>query len=370
MARVTFRHLDARTIDLPASRAWALPVTGQAGNASVTVPYDAPVASAVYLNPDGGSWLAIEDADLGRWTGIITTLDFGPDGLSVNALQPWALLSYRAVRPTGQAFDAQSRIGQVALAALRDSMDGLPWLRIGPAVIDGGVTVTEPVSFAGGSAWGALTALMGMGDEELAIDNATGQVTWGGALATGSLYPALLCEGGALTEVTTTVDATTRVAHVMARAGVDQYDAYAGEAAAGGWPAQATVGASAGGFALKAAAESAIGGRVRPRVTVTASVSREHAALREGQFVRLLLRHHGFTGGAMTCRVLSRAVDADAETIALTLETYDLTAGARPVPPAALPRNAIRPQGSLAGVMTALYRFAQELYFNQWGRFR
>lgn len=359
MSRVTLRNTTAITIDLPVSRSHVLPIVGQAGQASFTLPYSERAATAAYINPDGGSSVVIEGGDTGRWVGIVTGLAFDQSGIEVTAHQPSILLSQRTVGYG--THDATQRIGQVALVALRESVATMPWFTIGPTAVDGGVALTDAVSFDYGAAWSILTSLMGMGDEELFIDAETGRIDWGGAFSHGTLYAPLLCEGGALVGVSTTVDPTARLAHVTARAGIDSYDAYAGEVAASGWPAQATVSATGGGNALKAAADSEMGGRIRPRITIDGSVTRDHAAIREGQFVRLLLTRHGFTGGAFCCRVMSRTVDDNAALIGVTFDVYDLSETYRPIIPAATSRDRVRPRGSIAGLLKTYHRRLSEL---------
>lgn len=311
------------TAELQAKRDFRLPATGNAGQASVTVPYSSPLASQV--TPDGLDLLLIQHATAGDWLGIVTTVEYGPDGITLGALQPWGMLGRRLVKRSdtvtniwpayvvGVAMDAGSVAG-----LFRDS--GMP----------GGDTPLIPsYSFGYGDAWAVIQAMMDQSDGELSVDAATGRMDWCGALARANAYGPLLIAGQSLRGWKYATNAGDQIAEVVGTYGTSAYTTTYSDTAAKHWPAQAAV--SGNSFReARELAEQELNRRAFPATTIAGSVTYTHAALRERDYANVLVPRVGRTH---VCRVLARSLDDSSPLIGLELQVMPDGATTRVPPP-------------------------------------
>lgn len=361
MTLATFDHLTRVTADVTVERReWALPVAGRFGQATIRIPYGSPAASPDAINADGGSWVTIHDTGgSGVWPGIVGPVTFDETAAVVTAFQPWVLLQHRGVRPAGTYRNVAA--GLVAYRALNDALAGLPWFHLAAGGFDGGVVIDEPVTFQGQDAWSVLTGLMEASDQELYIDPETGRVEWCGAFTQGQLYPTLLVEGVSLLGVAYSLDPTGQASQVTAINNLRTFTVINADVAVAGWPATVTVGSERGGAALRTLAQRESDRRSQPLRTLTGTVTAAHWAIREGDFVRCLIKRLGWTGGIATCRVLSRDLDEASGRMTLGLQLYEVSDATRSLPPGIYPDR--RGQLSIWRTRSRIRRLQHEVIF-------
>lgn len=331
MSRCEFRvGQRGIVVEASATRSWALPITGNVGQASVTLPYDSPAASASFINPHGGSWLTIQDDIAGPWRGLVTGLVYNALNLTVTASQPWIILSKRYVTSPGTFCNVSA--GVIATSALNRALEGLRWLWLGTSSYDGQGPDIQSYAFTGQSCWQVLTNMMDRSDGELHIDADTGRADWVGAYAYATRYSTLLVAGASLQNAQYSVDTTRRIAEATATAGADYYTAREGEVASDGWAAQASVSSALAGTPLRVAAEQLLDSSNNSG-TLTGEVGSTYWDIRERAILTVMHPRADFAGKRLTCRVLGRALSDGARVMTLTLQVLPETTVQRVTPP-------------------------------------
>lgn len=362
MATITFINgANTITVEAPASRSWRMAGTGSPGEATISLPRGSAAASPTYIDPDGGSVVRIaSQGGCGSWTGVILPIEEDGRTIELRSVQMWAILSRR--HPTRAGTLAHVTAGYVASVILREALAGVAGLGVTNAPFEGGAHIAE-FTLDGTDAAGMLSSLMDLSDGELHIDPDSGRIDWCGALAYASRYPTLLIAGGNLHGARYRTDATNRVAEVTATNGTERYTARRGDAAAGGWPAQARVSSDHAGAALVAIATAELHERAGPAVAISGSVGPNDWAIRERNHVRVLVPWGRMTGATHTCRVLGRSLDDGAPLMGVELQvlpelpgtTITPGAGARQRPPQRTSRDRLH-GGSFAQQFLALKR--------------
>lgn len=323
MARVTFTYNGrSTTVDVPADRAWRAAHTGQAGQATISLPRGSHALSSTYINPDTGSAVLVHDeAGSGIWRGIVT--DIGVDGMTtgVTAVQPFQLLGRRIVQ--------SARIlrhltpGLAMTLACNMALDGANALSMATTNEGGGVDISN-FQPGGSDLWRVLTDLMANSDGEVHVD-VNGVVQWIGPLAGGTRQTELLIAGGNLNNCQYLTSGGDRVAEVIATGTRGTYIARRGEVAAGGWAAQSAISGEPG------LAEAEATRRSLPLVQISGAVSPLRWYLRERDFVRVVVPWGRFNGATHTCRVLARSISDRERMMALELQVITST------PPPSIP---------------------------------
>jgi hypothetical protein len=309
--------------DLPAKREFKLAAAGQAGQGSLSVPWDSPLADT--LSPEGLDLVTIAHPTAGDWLGIVTSVSYAPDGITLSLMQPWGLLG-RLIVNRG---DTVSNVwpGYIANVALRAASLGGMVTLFGAAA--GDTPLIPSYQFGFGDAWAVLTAMMDASDGEVSVDAATGVLDWGGALAGASAYGPLLVAGSTLRDWHVTNDAGDMLSEVIGIYPGGSYTASYADTAVRHWPAQASVSGPTA-RQTRELAERELDRRAFPATTIAGSVTYDNADLREndrvGVFVPWLSRSY-------VCRVLGRALDDTVDTIALTLQVMPDGATTRVPPP-------------------------------------
>jgi len=340
MAACTFTNGTASiTVDVPASREWRVATTGSVGQATMTLLRSSPAATSTYIDPDGGSIVSIaSQGGCGIWRGVILPIAYDGATIQMTALQMGAILGRRIMTRSTAVTNVTA--GYVVSVILREALAGVGGLAVTAGSFEGGDHIAT-YALDGQDAWGALTEMMNQSDGEIDINAETGEIIWIGSLAAAPRYDPLLIAGGNLRDVSYQTDATNRLAEVVATFGNERYTARRGETAAGGWPAQARVAAKTGGPGLIAAATAELEQRALPAVSISGSVTSADWAIRERQYVRVIVPWARFTGATHVCRVLARSVDDSSPLMTLQLQvipevaatTVTSGAGARVRPP-------------------------------------
>lgn len=296
---------------------WRLPVTGQAGEASVTVRASSPAYSAAFINPDGGSSIhVLSDRAAGDWHGILTSLDWQHDAVTLSAHEPQALLGSRFVDDWSFA---DTTAGFIITRALRQTLGGVRQLSAPNLPYEIGGPLIAEYQFSRQSVWDVAVDLMGLCEQELKVDPASGILDWAGALAHTTAYSRPLYAGSTFHDWRYRVDTLERAAEVIATWEGDSYSAYAGEVAASGWPAQAVVSADGPAYRLVDAAQRELARRRRPKVTLTGSVSVDDFSVRCDRLATVVLPGVEFAGVTVRGRVLAREMQGGGARMALTL---------------------------------------------------
>jgi hypothetical protein len=301
-----FTHIATAVDDLQASCTWRTPAGGEAGEASVFVPVTSRAYGSQYIDPEGGSMLAIEsDNGGGVWSGIVTQLVFTDGGVTITAHQPWLVLGRRHVR--GNLTVTNMPASWIAYTALQDAVAGLPFSLASDPWNDGGPIIGE-FSFSRQDAWSIVSEMMDAGSGELHVDPVTQRIEWCGPFAFASRYTPLLVAGNDLRNVSVTVDGTQRIAEVTATHGTDAFTVSRGEAATGGWKASTVVSAPSGSTALATKAIETLEAVANPVATITGGVPVEHWGIRERGYIRALIPFADFDGLTVSGRVLERTI--------------------------------------------------------------
>jgi hypothetical protein len=296
--------------ELQAKREFRLPATGNAGQGSVLVPYSSPLAA--HVSPNGLDLLLIQHPTAGDWMGIVTTVEYGDEGITLTALQPWGLIGRRVV----QRADTVNNVWPGYLAGIAmDAATVAGMVQVYPAP-NGDTPLVPSYSFGYGDAWSVLQALMDMSDGELSVDAGTGQMDWCGSLSYANAYSPLLIAGQNLRDWKRASEAGDQVSEVLGTFGTGVYSAVYADTAAHHWPAQAMVNANTEREARELA-EQVLSSAAFPAIAVSGSVTYAHAAIRERDYVQVLVPHVGET---YTCRVLARSVDDTANVIGMEFQ--------------------------------------------------
>lgn len=319
------RGSQSIAVDLLARCTWRTPPGGEAGDATVFVPFSSEAASADYIDPDGGSRLTIDAGSAGVWRGIITRPKFTEHGVSLVAFQTWSLLNRRLTR---WGIFTDIPIGVIAGYAINDAVVGMPELYAGAATYESSGPVLSQFSFQRRTAWEILRELMDQSDGELHVDNDTGRIDWCGPFAASPRYAPLLIAGEDLRDIEIERDIMNQVAEVIGSSGtnIQRYTASRGDLAARGWAAQSTVSVndSRTDFLIASAAEGLLASASAPEQFLTANVPSEHFGLRERAYVRCLVPWDAFTGRMFSARVLERTVDDASPLMAVRMQVVGL----------------------------------------------
>jgi len=333
MSLVTITTPSGETVsaELQCKRDLRLPAGGNAGQASFTVPRSNALANV--LSPDGLDLVLIHDGATGDWLGIITTVKYSDDGIAVTAIQPWGLMGRRIVKRS----DTVTNVWPGYLAGIAMDAATVAGMAQQYPVMNGDTPMVARFSFNYSDAWGVLQSLMDQSDGELNVDAATGRMDWCGQLAYANAYGPMLIAGESLRDWSYESDATDEVSEVLGTFGNgNAYTATYADTAAHHWPAQAVVN---GGSEREARelAEQELSRRMCPVITISGSVTYDHAAIRERDYVQVFVPQvrnaDRSWGRTHTCRVLARSVDDGDVTIKLELQVMpDESTMRTPVP--------------------------------------
>jgi hypothetical protein len=316
-------------IDCLARRTYTLPASGQAGEATIRVPYGAHPNLRECISSAGASLVMIPaQGDRDGWYGVVTGLDFDVSAVEVTAHQPWIILGKRNVS-AGRRLVGHN-CGDIWQAAVREALGGLGGypLRYGPQ------TDTPPIipyEFAGQDLMSVAVDLMAASGMELMHTTGIGGAPvlgWGAMHARSRLWPDLLVAGSGLQDEGFESTIADRVSRVNARDRDGRtYTAYQGIAAAQGWPAEMTVQSGNSLAELMAASEQELIRLLQPGVQISGGVPRIHPGtgthlwdIRERDFVRVVFPRARFNGATATCRVLARTRSDDEALMGLTLQ--------------------------------------------------
>jgi hypothetical protein len=318
---VRFSHTDSIATDVSCTRSWVAPVSGNAGQASITLPYDNPAADSRYIDMMGGSRVLVYDENgSGTWSGVVTQVGRDERSLRLTAVQDHAILGRLPVSLDGTM--THTSPAAVMYAALTNAGEVLglhaingPW--------DGFQPFVEAYAMGRKDVQAIASDMMNVSDGELHINTDTGAMSWCGPHAYTSLYPTVLRGNANLRDWSTSADAGDRVAQVIAL-DPDGTPYTATDTRAGGnWPAQAVINAP-NRRAAQHVADTELANRVQSHQTVTGKVPLAHWDIRERQYVRVHVpRRGGIDAAQYTCRVMGRAVDSASLLMTLTLLIVD-----------------------------------------------
>lgn len=346
MATLTFTHTDSITVRGDCDRQWVVPVSGNAGNATVRLPLSSDALDHRYLNLDGGSLVTVADEHgSGTWRGVISRVDISDAGVSLPARQVQAILGRRHVSLS----TALSTVcpAMVVDAALRNAGEVLG-LHVVNSPWDADAPVMDAFSFNGQDTWAVVSSAMDQSEGELHVNSETGGLYWAGPLAYARAYPHLLIAGANLRQWSKSADASDRVAEVTATVDGEPFTVTDGSvAAAGHWPAQAVISADSRRAAPYLAAVE-LDARRTSATTITGTLPVDHWDIRERDIVRVLIpRRAGIPAAVHTCRVVGRQLREGSLLMQLTL----LIADAVPSRPRLRPARRSMARGRGAGTL-------------------
>jgi hypothetical protein len=190
MSLIRFTHTNSITVDAPCARSWAAPLTGNAGQATVTLPYGNPAADSRYIDMMGGSRVFVFDEyGSGTWSGIVTKVDRDDTSLKMSAVQDHAILGRLPVSldttmthtsPAAVMYAALTNAGEVLGL---HTING-PW--------DGFQPFIEAYAMARKDVQAITDDMMNLSDGELHVDTESGAMVFCGPHAYTSLYPTVL----------------------------------------------------------------------------------------------------------------------------------------------------------------------------------
>ena len=341
-----------------ASRTWRLPVAGQAGEATLFVPYASSLAAII--NVEAGFTVLIHDADgCGEWSGVGVSARYDAQGITIVARQPWWILGRRSTDVTGVRRAISP--GFLVTTVIQSAGEVLG-MTAPSAPFDGDGEVIASYNLDRQDVWSVISDAMGRGENELWVDPASREISWIGPLADADAYGPVLIAGQSLKNWSYDESNDERVSEVVGvftqnysrNVGSEgtyytgasfAYSANHGESALAGWPATATVDAEST-YTLAAAAHAELNRRSFPSIVISGSVSRAHAALRERAFVDVFVPRKGLTH---TCRVLARTFDDANDDFDVQLQVMPTNAIATTIkPPGVVSRDTNRGTGSVA----------------------
>lgn len=332
MGTIIFRrNTDVRFADAWAERTWKIPATGEAGSATIVLPYSSPAASSTYIDPEGGSYVEIaSEGDCGKWRGIVTEIEYDTSTIRLSAAQPQMILGRRIMHFEGNVRHAVS-LDAIVSKVLREALPGFPllWCRYYPN--GGNDPVIRNYGFSGQDAWSIILEMMDQGNSELFVDGETGEVTWRGGLA-GNQYGGNLFSGSTLLNWRYRVSVMNRISEVTVKAGAHRHIVSDGGAAKS-FPAQAII-TSGAAASIGLSAELELLRSSTAQVAVEGSVPPSKWSLREGNTVRVVVSEGRFSGAEHPCRIIGRTLSDDSSLMGVELQVINENLGATTPPPA------------------------------------
>jgi hypothetical protein len=331
MGLITFTHTQSITVQLPCTRSWALPLSGEVGKFSVMVPYSNPAANDLYINDAGGSLISVtSEYDCGEWHGIIMSVDYQPGGVQIEAQHPVAILKNRPVARNRLLRGVN--VSEIAATAMRDALTGWGGYPLNIGEIAQTAPNISEFTFHGEMCWSVLQQLMDWSGAEVTVrsfSTTTIQlgrggnvyaeasprndiVAWGPTISYA--YPTLLMAPGTLRNAKYLLDITGQAASAIALDDMQSYEiTNAWSAGDARWPAVAVVKEKTDSLTtLKGLAESALSRAQNPLIAVSGDLTTDNWAIREGDTVRAFVPYARFTGSLIVGRVLTRTIsDAD-----------------------------------------------------------
>ncbi len=304
---VTFTNTASIGVALPASREWVLPSAGEAGVAQLVVPWDSPAASESYIDPEGGSFIRIEDAfGTGVWRGYITNVSYSQAGITVDATQEWAILARYPV-----SFHQTIKYATPA-AIVAEAIEASP-LNAG-AMVEG-PPVVEEWEFHGESIWDVISQMMDLYGYELHAHD-DGTVCFG---TVGSLVSGLFMAGGDAQNVGYGLDVGPQWSQVTALSGENSITA--GETiTTSPWAGHMVEKVNNATIdELYEAADSILDDNKFPDEVITMAVRSEHWTIAEGDWVQVHIPWAQFGGVTRIARVIRRSIDQTNEVMQLGL---------------------------------------------------
>lgn len=348
---VTLTNTDTITVDLPVdSLSWAVTSAGELGQARFTIPRNSPAFSAAYFDEDGGSLVRFSHGQLGDWPGLIDgDMTIDGTGAVIQAGHMTALAGIRtlAVSRTFRAITA----GAIARVAVMDALSGLGKLVMQPGTFVEAAPIIPEFTFTGQYLTEVLNTLAELSGQEWVISN-TGLISW--LPRQGSLYAPWLAEPSALSAGSRTANPRERVSEYIVRDGLGRaYSAYNNDLAAGSFYQRQVV-ASVSSVSPAVAgneAERGVGIRQASPVTYSFGLLRPYwSAVREGDYLRVVLPHAGIRCKCELVRVLKREYSSAAgDVLGLTVQRiepftasmslrYIADAGPMPAPTVTIPQ--------------------------------
>lgn len=295
---------------------WRSPSTRQFGEAELYIPRGSTLYAADCLDEDRGTLVELLDASLGRWRGF-GFAQITAQGATIQARELGALMEQRVVN-RNRVF-RNCTAGAIAHSAVHDAIEGL-----GAPVLIGGSFV-EAAPFVAEYTFNGQTLASVLGDlgadtgQEWEITDA-GVINW--RPAAGTLYALHLADDGDLCDVTRSGSLSERATEVIARGSDGKTaSAVANDTGAGSlWPRQAVIDVATTSYSELALAAARELRRLRqPAITYTGSLHSRHWAVREGDYLQLVLPATATAGECPLVRVTERRYQSGAAYVELSL---------------------------------------------------
>lgn len=301
---VTLTHTARATADVDASVRWQSSASRQTGEAEIVLPRSSPLWDPAYVDEEGGFLVEIVDDQLGSWRGVALTPDFTDTGLRCKALELGALCGHRVVG-MNRVFE-YCTAGQIARRGFKDALGGLGVLGFAEGTFAEAAPVIPRYEFRGQTFFQVLKELSERTGQEWEL-SASGVFSW--LPATGSLYGLSLADGSGVVEVSREASVSETATEVIARGSTGQsYTARNTGRDTGYWRRQVPVQVDAASMVrVGVEAEQRLDDLRLPRTTYKGRLHRDHWAIREGDYARLVLPRSGVQGETVTVRFTSRS---------------------------------------------------------------
>lgn len=295
---------------------WASPARRDLGAARFRVARTDPLYNVAYIHRDAGFLVDLDcGSALGRWRGIAVQPTFDNDGVDIEAMELGAWFGIRLVGRARQFSYCSSAV--IVRQGFRDALGGVAAMPLvvgafceaGPPIID-----YEFRGQAFGDVLGDMSEETGL--EWSIVDDV---FDWGPSR--GAYIERVLCAPSDLHNVQKDVTATDRVTAVVAVGSDGRWHRVeSGDDLDHPWYSREEVidVDTADPMRLGFAANQHLRQRRYPPIIYTADLTPANWSLREGDRVALLLPASGFLGELVTCRVLARTYDSQADTVSAT----------------------------------------------------
>lgn len=318
--QVTLRHRESITLDLNVRQViWALASARQVGTAQIDVPRESAAFDPRYIADDGGTFIVIEHAQLGRWLGVTIGTNYDESGVTLSAVHIAALVSKRIV--SKRDYLSPVSAGVIVKDAVLDALTGLPQFPVRPGSFLEAPPVVDGYSLNYNQLSAVLTDLMGRSGHEWGIDE-TGAFNWVARI--GQPRAGFYVQNRDLFDVQyqSSLDETVYEVIALPPDGSPFRVSSTDVLTANHWAAQKVLQLSQGDdyWVVQNAAQTLERSRY-PRVTISARLHRRHwSTIREGDSMRWVLPSSGIQGKSVAVRVIQRAASDGAEYEDLTVE--------------------------------------------------
>lgn len=303
MAHVIFSHINASGIgrsisaDLAVNATWNLLSTGQAGEATISIPINSDALDSDYISSEGGSWVRIlGHSSIGEWRGYITNITERHDATIIRAVEWWSLLQHIPV----QQYRVFVHITPAVI--VKAAMSASPWPLVGYAEAPPDI---ERWEFTGESLWDHIQQMMEYSGQELYYDSDR-QFHWGRQSGTTDLNQKIVAPFD-LNDAVFDWDTQEIASQVTVMSNNEWYTARGNDSKIG---RVAVIKENLSTNAMASRAESELVRRSEPIKAITGNLTENYWSVQLGDVFGVFVPYANLGSGFFGhCRVISRTYD-------------------------------------------------------------